>query len=131
MRVRHRFSMAILPLILLGLTAAIISCASAEAGPRAWIDWPTEGFETEVGTTVTVIAHAYAEPGVGEVRLEVDRQPYRVATPDLAGEQFVDVSMEWFADEPGIHHVRWWKLAPRCARMHVEQASRWACAIQA
>ena len=103
MRVRHRFSMVILPLILLCLSAAIISCASAEAGPRAWIDWPTEGFETDVGTTVTVIAHAYAQPGVGEVRLEVDRQPYRVATPDLAGEQFVDVSMEWFADEPGIY----------------------------
>ena len=103
MRVRHRFSTTVLLLALLGLAAAIISCASAEAGPRAWIDWPTEGFETDVGTTVTVIAHAYAEPGVGEVRLEVDRQPYRVATPDLAGEQFVDVSMEWFADEPGIY----------------------------
>ena len=91
MKVRHRFSTAVLLLALLGLTAAIISCVSAEAGPRAWIDWPTEGFETEAGTTVTVIAHAYAEPGVGEVRLEVDRQPYRVATPDLAGEQFLSL----------------------------------------
>ncbi len=103
MRVRHRFPMVILPLVFLGLAAAVISCASAEVGPRAWIDWPTEGFETDVGSTVTVIAHAYAEAGVGEVRLEVDRQPYRVVTPDRAGEQFVDVSMEWFADEPGLH----------------------------
>lgn len=103
MRVRHRFPMVILRLVVLGLAAVIISCASAEAGPRAWIDWPTEGFEADVGTTVTVIAHGYADAGVGEMRLEVDREPYRVVTPDRAGEQFVDVSMEWYADEPGVH----------------------------
>lgn len=103
MRVRHKFPMVILPLVVLALAAVIISCASAEAGPRAWIDWPTEGFETDAGTTVTVIAHGYADAGVGEMRLEVDRGPYRVVTPHRAGEQFVDVSMEWYADEPGVH----------------------------
>ena len=103
MRVRHRFSTTVLLLALLGLAAAVISCTSAEVGPRAWIDWPTEGFETDVGTTVTVIAHAYAEAGVGEVRLEVDRQPYRLVSPDQAGEQFVDVSIEWLAGEPGMY----------------------------
>jgi hypothetical protein len=101
MRVLHRSSVVILALVLLGVMAVVLSCAPVEAGPRAWIDWPTEGFETEVGTTVTLIAHAYAENGVAEVQLAVDRQPYRVVAPDQAGEQFVEVSMEWFAGEAG------------------------------
>ncbi|MGB3903845.1 MAG: hypothetical protein WBB22_02895 [Anaerolineae bacterium] len=103
MRVRHRSSMAILPLVLLGLTAAILSCAPVETRPRAWIDWPRDGFETDVGTTVTIMAHAYARGGVAEVHLAVDMQPYRVVPPDLAGEEFVEVSTEWIADEPGTY----------------------------
>jgi hypothetical protein len=95
--------MTILPLVLLGLAAAILSCAPVETGPRAWIDWPTKGFETGVGTTVTLIAHAYAEDGVAEVQLAVDRQPYRVVSPDQAGEQFVEVSVDWLADEAGTY----------------------------
>jgi hypothetical protein len=50
-----------------------------------------------------LIAHAYAEEGVAEMRLEVDRQPYRVVSPDPAGEQFVEVSAAWFAEEPGLY----------------------------
>jgi hypothetical protein len=103
MTVRRRSSTAILPLVLLGLMVVALSCAPAEAGPRAWIDWPPNGFETSVGTTLTLIAHAYAEEGVAEVQLAVDRQPYRVVSPDRAGEEFVQVSVEWFADEPGIY----------------------------
>ena len=103
MTMRHKSSTVILPLILLGLAAAILSCAPVESGPRAWIDWPPQGFETSVGTTVTLIAHAYAQEGVGEVQLAVDRQPYRVVSPDQAGEQFVAVSADWLADEPGTY----------------------------
>jgi len=103
MRVRHRYSPWIIPLLLLGVLLAVPSCAPTQAGPRAWIDWPLEGFETEPGSTVNLIAHAYAEEGVAEVRLEVDRQPYRVVSPDPAGEQFVEVSAAWFAEEPGLY----------------------------
>jgi hypothetical protein len=95
--------MVSLPLVLLGLTAAILSCAPVETGPRAWIDWPRDGYEINVGTTVQVICHAYARGGVAEVHLAVDMQPYRVVTPDLAGEEFVEVNTEWFADEPGSY----------------------------
>jgi hypothetical protein len=103
MTVRHRSWTAILTLVLLGLMAAALSCAPMETGPRAWIDWPGQGFETDVGTTLTLIAHAYAEQGVAEVQLSVDRQAYRVVSPDEVGEQFVEVSVEWFADEPGTY----------------------------
>ncbi len=103
MTVRYRSWTAILPLLLVGVMAVALSCAPVERGPRAWIDWPGEGFETDVGTTLTVIAHAHAEQGVAEVQLSVDRQPYRVVSPDQVGEQFVEVSVEWFADEPGTY----------------------------
>jgi hypothetical protein len=95
--------MWILPLLMLAALLVVPSCAPAQAGPRAWIDWPLDGFETSPGSTVNLIAHAYAEEGVAEIRLEVDRQPYRVVSPDPAGEQFVEVSAAWFADEPGIY----------------------------
>jgi len=104
MRVRHRFPTVVLPFVFLALIIGVLSCAApVETGPRAWIDWPRDGFETDVGTTVTVIAHAYAREGVAEVHLAVDMQPYRVVPPDLAGEEFVEVSTEWFADEPGTY----------------------------
>jgi hypothetical protein len=103
MRVLHQSSVVILGLVLLGLLLVVLSCAPVEAGPRAWIDWPRDGFETGVGTAVTVFAHAYAEDGVAEVQLSVDGQPYRVVTPEQAGEQFVEVSAEWFGDEPGTY----------------------------
>ena len=96
-------SMVVLALVFLGLGAAILSCAPAETGPRAWIDWPRDGFEAAVGTTVTVIAHGYAEEGMGEVRLDVDGQRYRVISPEQAGEQFARISLEWFADLPGTY----------------------------
>jgi hypothetical protein len=103
MRLRHKHSTRILALLLLSALLVVASCAPVQAGPRAWIDWPLEGFETSPGSTVNLIAHAYAEQGVAEVRLEVDRQPYRVVSPDPAGEQFVEVSAAWFAGEPGLY----------------------------
>ncbi len=102
-RLWQRSPITVLPLVLLGVMTLALSCAPAEAGPRAWIDWPPEGFETDVGTTVTLIAHAYAQDGVAEVQLAVDRQPYRVVTPDQAGEQFVEVAADWLAEEPGTY----------------------------
>jgi len=103
MRLRRRHSTWILPLLLLAALLVVPSCAPVQVGPRAWIDWPLEGFETSPGSTVNLIAHAYAEEGVAEVRLEADRQPYRVVSPDPAGEQFVEVSAAWFAEEPGLY----------------------------
>jgi len=103
MRLRHKYSASVLPLFLLAALLVVPSCAPTQVGPRAWIDWPLEGFETDPGSTVNLIAHAYAQDGVAEVRLEVDRQSYRVVSPDPAGEQFVEVSAAWFAEEPGLY----------------------------
>jgi hypothetical protein len=103
MRLRHKYSTSLFPLLLLAALLVVPSCAPVQVGPRAWIDWPLEGFETDPGSTVNLIGHAYAQDGVAEVRLEVDRQPYRVVSPDPAGEQFVEVSAAWFAEEPGLY----------------------------
>ncbi len=103
MRPWHRSSMVLLPLVLLGLTAGLLSCAPVETGPRVWIDFPLEGSQFFPDTTVSITCHAFAPEGVAEVQVAVDRQPYRVVAPDQAGEQFVEVSAEWFADEPGTY----------------------------
>jgi hypothetical protein len=103
MRLRLRPSMWIVPLLLLSALLFVVSCAPAQVGPRAWIDWPRDGYRIAPGTTLSLICHAYADEGVAEVRLEVDRQPYRVASPDPVREQFVEASIDWFADEPGTY----------------------------
>ena len=103
MRPGHTHATSMLHLLLVAALLILASCAPTQVGPRAWIDWPLEGFETDPGSTVNLIAHAYAEDGVAEVRLEVDRQPYRVVSPEPAGEQFVEVSAAWFAEEPGLY----------------------------
>jgi hypothetical protein len=54
---RSTLSRMILPLGLLALTSAILSCAPADTGPRAWIGWPLDVYQVEPGTTVTVTSH--------------------------------------------------------------------------
>jgi hypothetical protein len=101
MRGRHGFSTAILPLVLLGLTAGILSCAPVETGPRVWIDFPLEGSRFFADTTVSVTCHAFSREGVAEVQLAVNGEPYRLASPGEPGEQFVEISTEWLATKPG------------------------------
>jgi hypothetical protein len=102
MTARCLLSRLIIPLALLALMAGILSCATpVETGPRAWFDWPRDGHRMEVGTTVEIICHAYAREGVAEIQLAVDTQPYRLEAPAEAGEQFVEIHLEWTATEPG------------------------------
>jgi len=101
MRPWHRSSMAILPLVLLGLTAGLLSCAPVETGPRVWIDFPLEGSQFFPETTVSVTCHAFSREGVAEVQLAVNGEPYRLVAPGQPGEEFVEISTEWLATEPG------------------------------
>ncbi len=101
MNAKRLLSRVILPLAVLALTAGILSCAPVQAGPRVWIDWPREGHRMEAGTTLTIICHAYAREGVAEVQLAVNGAAYLLDTPAAAGEQFIELSLEWVPSEPG------------------------------
>ena len=87
--------------VLLALTAGILSCAPVQTGPRVWIDFPLDGSKFFPETTVSVTCHAFSREGVAEVQLAVNGEPYRLAAPAQPGEQFVEISMEWLATEPG------------------------------
>jgi len=101
MNARNVLSRAILPLGLLALMAGILSCAPVQTGPRVWIDFPLDGSRFFPETTVSVTCHAFSREGVAEVQLAVNGEPYRLAAPAQPGEQFVEISMEWLATEPG------------------------------
>jgi hypothetical protein len=77
MRLWHRSSMAILPLVLLGLTVGILSCAPVQSGPRVWIDLCLEGSRFFPNTSVSVAWHAFARGGVAEAQLAANEEPYR------------------------------------------------------
>jgi hypothetical protein len=72
MRLWHRSSMAILPLILPSLTAGILSCAPVQSGLRVWIDFRLGGFWFRPNTSVSVAWHAFARDGMAECRARLD-----------------------------------------------------------
>ena len=73
MYTRHPLRRCVLLLILCTLMGGLLSCAEeVESGPRAWIDSPRDQSSVPVGTSVSVISHAYAREGVSEVLLSVN-----------------------------------------------------------
>lgn len=99
----------VLFLTLLAFLGGLISCAPAEeggevaeAGPRAWIDFPRDGAGIPVGASVIVVSHAYAEAGVAEVLLSVNSTAYRRDPPVAVGDSLVETRQEWVPLEPGL-----------------------------
>jgi hypothetical protein len=79
------------------------SAEVAEAGLRAWIDFPRDGARIPVGASVIVVSHAYAEDGVAEVLLSVNGTAYRRDPPAASGDTLVEVRQEWVPTEPGLY----------------------------
>ena len=98
-------------MVLIASAGGLISCipvpseemAVAEAGPRAWIDFPRDGASAPVGAPVVVVSHAYAEDGVVEMLLSVNGVAYRRDPPTSAGGTLVEVRQEWAPTEPGLY----------------------------
>ena len=107
MNKRFTLKKMILILLLLASLGGLISCtlptpgdemAVAEAGPRAWIDFPRDGASIPVGASVIVVSHAYAEDGVAEVLLSVNSVAYRRDPPVAVGDSLVEVMAAHFTD---------------------------------
>jgi len=95
---------------MLCLMAGMASCTTpdevAEAGLRAWIDFPRDGSTVPMGASVTVISHAYSPDGVVDVLLSVDSTAYRRDTPAEGTATLVEVRQEWVPDSPGSHAIQ-------------------------
>jgi hypothetical protein len=108
---RRVLKKTVLFLALLASLGSLISCiptpeaerAVAEAGLRAWIDFPRDGAVIPVGASVIVVSHAYAEDGVAEVLLSVNGTAYRRDPPAASGDTLVEVRQEWVPTEPGLY----------------------------
>ncbi|MBN1976767.1 MAG: hypothetical protein JW918_05145 [Anaerolineae bacterium] len=111
MSMRRSFKILVLLFVLIASAGGLISCipvpgdemAVAEAGPRAWIDFPRDGASAPVGAPVVVISHAYAEDGVVEVLLSVNGVAYRRDPPTSVGDALVEARQEWTPTEPGLY----------------------------
>jgi len=90
------------------LTGGLSCIAQPEGIPRAWIDVPRDGTEVKVGTTVSVVSHAYARDGVAEIMLSVDGEPYRRELPLQPGASFTAITQEWLPEEPGEYVLQVW-----------------------
>jgi hypothetical protein len=84
MRLWHRSSMVMLPLVLLGLAAGILSCALVQSGLRVWIDFRLGGSWFFPNTSVSVAWHAFARDGVAEPRARPEGDRDRLPTRPTA-----------------------------------------------
>lgn len=83
------------------------ACApAAQAGPRVWIDFPSDGARLPSGTPVTVMSHAYAREGVAEVVLTIDGAAYRRDAPSSPGAQSARFSQDWQPPADGTYAVQ-------------------------
>lgn len=80
MRLWHRSSMAILPLISLSLTAGILFCAPVQHGLRVCTDLRLGGSRFFTNISVGVAWHAFARDGVAEPRARPDGNRDRLPT---------------------------------------------------
>ena len=90
----------ILSLLLMAL--GLVACASPDAtAPRAWIDYPADGKHLAVGQPITVISHAYAPAGAGELLLYVNGHAYSRDAFSGDSKNFDTVRQEWTPTEAG------------------------------
>ncbi len=93
--------------VLFSLSLGTAACGqAAQAGPRVWIDAPTDGALVPSGTTVTVISHAYAREGVAEVVLTIDGAAYRRDAPASPGATYVQINQDWLPPADGTYAVQ-------------------------
>lgn len=92
---------------LFSLLLGIVSCApAAQAGPRVWIDFPTDGVRVLSGTVVTVMSHAYAREGIAEIVLTIDGAAYRRDAPSSPGAENARLSQDWQPPADGTYAVQ-------------------------
>ena len=97
---KHNQYLIILALILMAL--GVNACAPKnESPPQAWIDYPSKGAQIQAGETITIISHAYAVEGVGEMLLTVNGRAYRRDAFDDAAEDFDIMRQNWTPTEAG------------------------------
>lgn len=93
--------------ILLILAVGTLSCSGEMDGrPRAWIDFPRDGANVPIGTSVKVASHAFAQEGVAEVVLSVNGEAYRRDAPVDPGAEFTEVSQEWIPTAEGVYTLQ-------------------------
>lgn len=88
------------------LAVAILGCSPEQAGPRAWIDFPTDGSTLAANSPVTVVSHVYAPDGIAEVLLSVNGEPYRRDQSAQSGGTFTKSSHEWLPQQAGDHTLQ-------------------------
>ena len=97
-----RRSAAFMAAIIVLLGGLLASCATASAGPQAWIDKPLENTTAPLAP-LSIIAHASADGGVASMEFAIDDQPYRAVAAD--GGRLVWQQVEWTPPRPGTYRV--------------------------
>ena len=89
------------------LVTGMTSCAQKpESYSNAWIDYPRDGDRFTIGTSVTIVSHAFAREGVAEVVLSVNGEAYRRDVPSESGSDFVSAQQEWVPIEAGLYTLQ-------------------------
>ena len=78
------------------------SCATARAGPQAWIDTPLDN-TTAPPKALTIVAHASHSGGVASLEFSVDGAPYQAVA--AGGGRLEWREIEWTPPGPGTYEI--------------------------
>ena len=92
--------------ICLVMVSGLIACEPEGGGPKVWFDSPRDGARLPAETPVSVLVHAFAKEGVGEVVLSIDGAPYARGPIEPPGGSFGEISQNWAPPGPGRYVLR-------------------------
>ena len=78
---------------------------SPEYTQKAWIDSPFAGSSFFPGSSIHLVAHAFAEKGIAEVQSFIDGVPYSRGAPNNPGEKFALYTQDMIINDPGEHTI--------------------------
>ena len=102
-----RFLETLIVLFLLLIMIASVSACVGESDvkSRAWIDFPLDGSEFNMGSPVPITSQLYAKDGVKEFQITINGEIIKQGPPLNLEESFTKVSHEWVPEQSGAYTI--------------------------
>ena len=106
MRINQKSFHKILCILMILFLPAISSCVdNGEAKIRTWIDFPQQGSEFLLGSTVPITAHYYAGEEIGKVEITINGQAIKeIPSPGVTA-HLGDLNYNWTPTQPGKYTI--------------------------
>jgi len=106
MKKLHFLETLIVLFLLLIMMASLSACVGeSDVQSRAWIDFPLDGSEFNMGSPVPITSQLYAKDGVKEFQITINGEIIKQGPPPNPEESFTEVSHEWVPEQSGAYTI--------------------------